>query len=352
MPEPIPPGPWRARLKRVPGLAPAVRWARAEWQRFLGAAVDVRWRAKLAVWPRAQRTGRVAQVWGDDAATRFSRLPRGWTDSDPIMWAHVFPLFGGIDWYEYIRQRFCPEPRAAGLSLCCGAGYVERDFLRRGILAACEGIDISPSAIELARREAEAAGLSERLTYRVADLERASLDSGRYDVVIGWMALHHLRRLEHVFREVRKALRPGGIFVVNEYVGPSRFQFPRRQVARIDELLSELPVELRRTPDGSVKERYQAPRLQEVVGHDPSEAVRSHRLLPLLRKHFVLAECIGYGGTFLNGLLQGIVHNFDPQNEEHRHALERLYAAERDAIDSGEFPSDYAFVIAQRPQQR
>ncbi len=46
--------------------------------------------------------------------------------------------------------------------------------------------------------------------------------------------------------------------------------------------------------------------------------------------------------------MQGIVHNFDSRNPDHREVLDQLYAAEREALQSGDLRSDFAFVVAQR----
>lgn len=335
---------WKSHLRRVPGLVCAYRWLRDGWWRM---------RAALPLGSGAKR--RIASVWGGDAVGRDSptrRAPREWLDSKEVLWGYVFPQFGGLDWYHYVAQRYCPQPRGMGLSLCCGDGHVERDFLRYGVCEAAEGVDASPDAIEVCQREAEAAGLSERLSYRVQDVERGRLRPSSYDVVVAWMALHHLRRLTHVFREVRRALRPGGVFIVNEYVGPARFQVPTRRVAVINEILQELPEELRRLRGGGIKERFDPPKLPEIIRHDPSEAVCSHRILPLLRRNFVLAECVEYGGTVLNWLLSGIVQNFRSDDAEHRKWLDRLYAAEREVLESGKFGTDFAFVIAERSEDR
>ena len=192
--------------------------------------------------------------------------------------------------------------------------------------------------------------MADRLTYETADLERTRLRRNSYDVVVAWMALHHLRGLRHVFREVRQSLKPGGIFIVNEYVGPARFQVPDRQAELINSLLAEVPEELRRKPDGELKERFARPPLWEIIGHDASEAVSSHRIMSALGRQFAVAERVEYGGTILNWLLEGIVQNFQPDSPEHRAVLDRLYAAEREVIESREFASDFAFVIAQRPE--
>jgi len=332
-------GRWRRRLTRVPGLAPAYRSLRGVWRGV---------RAGLPVGSGARE--KVSEVWGREAASRFSRPPKDWMESAEVCWEYVFPQFGGVDWYRYIVERCCPEARAVGLSVCCGSGFVEREFVKQGICEAIEGVDISPEAVEVCRREAESAGLSDRLTYRVADVERIELKPHSYDLVVAWMALHHLRRLEHVFREVRRALRPEGIFIINEYVGPARFQVPEERVAIINRILADVPESLRRTLDGEVKERFEPPQLSDIIRYDPSEAVRSDHIMPLLKQTFAVTDCIGYGGTILYWVLQGIVHNFKGDDPEHRAVLGRLYAAEREVLEGGRFGSDFAIAIALRPE--
>ena len=353
-PEPKPPVPEtrpRRALARLPGLRPAYRMLRAGWWKTKDTARDAFWRFRAALPTSAKAKGQVSTVWGQSAAGLDAGVEwqsKGWLGIDDVLWRCVFPRFGGKDWYHYLAERYCPEPRPLALSLCSGFGHIERDFLKHGICLSAEGIDVSPEAIDVSRRAAEAAGLSDRLTYRVADIERAHLEAGKYDIIVAWMALHHLRRLKHVFREVRRALKPDGIFVLNEYVGPARFQLPDRQVDLVNSALAELPDTLRRRPDGSLKDRFVRASLREIIGHDPSEAVRSHRILPLLRRHFPSLECIEYGGTILNWLLIGISQNFDSGNPDHQAVLDRLYTAEREALAGGAFSSDFAFVVARQ----
>jgi SAM-dependent methyltransferase len=331
----------RSRLKQVPGLAVAYRALRARWWRL---------RPGLPLGP-GEKT-QAGELWGarfaEQAAVASGR-PSEWLNSGQVVRGYVFQhYFGGQDWYDYVRQRYCPQPREMGLSLCCGSGVVERQLLKWGICRACEGIDISPQAIAVCRRESEAAGLS-TLSYRVGDVERVRLRPGAYDVAVGWMGLHHLQRLSRVFREVRRALRRGGIFIVNEYVGPVRFRMPERQVDLINEWLGRLPDELKRTGSGEVRRHFRPPTGAELMARDPTEAICSDQILPLLRRRFVVREQIDYGGVLLHWLLSGIMQNFDPENEEHRAWLQRLFAAEREVLNSGQLKSDFSFVIAQKP---
>ncbi len=340
---------WRDRLKRIPGLRPAYRILRAGWWKTKDTARDAFWRFRAALPTSAKAKGQVSTVWGESAAGLDAGVEwqsKGWLGIDDVLWRYVFPRFGGKDWYHYLAERYCPEPRPLALSLCSGFGHIERDFLKHGICLSAEGMDVSPEAIEVSLRAAEAAGLSDRLSYRVADIERAHLEAGKYDIIVAWMALHHLRRLKHVFREVRRALKPDGIFILNEYVGPARFQLPDPQVALINSALSSVPEELRRLPDGRCKDRFDRPLLREIIRRDPSEAVRSDRILPCLRRQLVILEHIQYGGVILDSVLQGISQNFDSGNPDHQAVLDRLYTTEREALAGGAFSSDFAFVVA------
>ena len=112
----------------------------------------------------------------------------------------------------------------AGMSLCelgCGPGWMVRLAARHGVLAA--GYDISPDMVAIARQEAEREGLEAE--FETGDME--DLDLGRrFDTCLVYDALHHSRHPELVIRSARRALRPGGRFLVVE---PNwRHQFPGR----------------------------------------------------------------------------------------------------------------------------
>jgi SAM-dependent methyltransferase len=183
----------------------------------------------------------------------------------------------------------------------------------------------------------------------VADVETLRLPPDAYDLVIAWMALHHVEHVLRLVQEVKRALRPGGVFVVNEYVGPARFQMPGAQASLINEWLMRLPEELRRTPSGEVRDGFTPPTIEEVIAADPSEAVNSDQILPALERCFSTLERTDYGGPLLNWLLHDLTQNFDPENDEHRAWLQRLFAAEREVLNSGQLKSDFSFVIAEKP---
>jgi ubiquinone/menaquinone biosynthesis C-methylase UbiE len=333
--------PLRQTLKRVPVLAPLYRTARRQW-----------WRLRDAGRARLSPKRRIAAAW--DEATRTGSAgerARAWLSCDQVLEEYVYPQLGGVSWYGYLRRFRGPQPFDLSLTLCCGEGAAERNLIRHNLCRACEGIDISPQAVAHSREAARQAGLT-NVTYRIADVERITLDPERYDLVLGWMGLHHLTRLRRVFGQVRRALRPEGVFVVNEYVGPARFQVPRAQVDLINSWLRQLPVDLRRTPSGTVRDTFVPPTVAEVVARDPSEAVSSDQILPELERQFVIAERVDYGGVLLHWLLADLTQNFDRANTEHCAWLQRLYEAEREALKSGAFPSDFTYLIVRKHETR
>ena len=338
----------------MPGLRPLYRLVRAAGWHARDCLTTLYWRARCASPLGRGPKSQVSQHWGeaviqggDDTRGQL----KGWLDCEDVLWRYVFPRLGGDDWYRHIAERYCPEPRDLALSLCCGDGHVERDFVNYGLCRNARGIDLSPQAIEACRRLTTETNLENHLSYEVGDVERCTLPQETYDLVIGWMALHHLRRLGHVFRQIQRTLKPGGLLIANEYVGPPHFQLRPEQVELADELLTTIPSELRRLGSGGpLKERCRPAGLVEMLRTDPSEGARSHQILPTLRKYLEVVEQIDYGGCVLMILLSGIAQNFDASKEDDRNLLDRLYAAEREAIESGRLSSDFTFLVA-RPRR-
>jgi SAM-dependent methyltransferase len=218
-------------------------------------------------------------------------------------------------------------------------------MIKRQIVRACEGVDISPQSVAACKEAAKANALT-TLTYRVGDVEKLALPRDTYDLVVGWMALHHLADPGRVFARVSRALRPNGVFVVNEYIGPPRFQMPDLQAKLIDEWVRKLPEELRRTSTGVIGQGFTPPTVAQVIARDSSEAIASDRILPELERHFVIVERVDYGGMLLQWILEDTAQNYDRHNSEHQAWLGRLYDAERDILRRGLLRSDFTFIIA------
>ena len=113
---------------------------------------------------------------------------------------------------EYAKRilRDCAGKRV--LEYECGTGSYAFALADRG--AAVTGIDISSTAIELARARGYP---PENPEFRLGNAEALEFADGSFDVVCGTSILHHLD-IERALRELRRVLRPGGRAVFYEPV--------------------------------------------------------------------------------------------------------------------------------------
>jgi len=97
------------------------------------------------------------------------------------------------------------------LEVGCGTGPVCCFLAGKGFRV--EGMDISPTAIIIAEREARARGL--KVTYSVGDVCRDDLEPQKYDLVVDGHCLHCIisgKDRRKALSGIRNAIRPGGYF--------------------------------------------------------------------------------------------------------------------------------------------
>lgn len=322
-----------------------------------------------------------AQHW-DQHISRFSGRKSGlfWWDVPQIM-RHINESISGdpdTDWIHHTVRQYLQDrlPLGRCLSLGCGAGQLERTLAGLNAFTRCDAYDVSEVSIGEAKRAAESAGFS-HINYRVADVNLLELQPNHYDAVWVYGAMHHFRELERVSAEIRKALKPGGLLAICEYVGPRKFQFPRRQKEIADLCLRLLPkryrailpeaVELenqpRDTSPGDVahparqapppEQQYRTqvgfPSAEEVTLDDPSESVRSDEILPVFEKDFDFVEKKECGGNIYQFLLSGIAGNFLDDSRCSQELIGMILNIEDTLIRCGELKSDFAYIAA-RPR--
>lgn len=299
-----------------------------------------------------EERGVTAEHWGDDAREKAESL-----DWQGLYWQsyvltaqHINRDISGdpaVDWLTFTKQRFFPKPVELALSLGCGYGIVERVGIDQKIAHRFVGYDISPEAVAVAAEEAEKAGVGDRIEYAAADLNTIELEPGRYGAVFAAQTLHHIEALEHLLDQIHGSLTEDGLFVVNEYVGARRFQFPDEYLPLMDGILSALPESHRRSlKDGSVKGKAVRPSEQEVYDVDPSESIRSDEILGLIEERFEIVYRADFGGTLLQFVLSDIAGNFDPADPKDVAMIDLVCLYERTLIDQGVLPSDFVYLVA------
>jgi 2-polyprenyl-3-methyl-5-hydroxy-6-metoxy-1,4-benzoquinol methylase len=90
----------------------------------------------------------------------------------------------------------------------CGPGVHSIRAARRG--AEVLGIDVSRTALDEARRRAEAAGVADRIELRQEDLTALSLPSDAFSAVFCWGVVIHIPEVGRALDELVRVLAPGG----------------------------------------------------------------------------------------------------------------------------------------------
>jgi len=116
----------------------------------------------------------------------------------------------------YLRARFSPGDLADldFLEMGCGAGSNLIWLAQKGMRVS--GVDISATALSLARRSLVAAGYADRIGRLVeCSVGCIPFEDTSFDGIVEACVFQHLQRPEReaAFREVRRLLKPGGLFV-------------------------------------------------------------------------------------------------------------------------------------------
>ena len=115
----------------------------------------------------------------------------------------------------WLHEAACAPPVGRVLEIGCGQGDGVREIARRFHPAAIDAFDLDPKQVARARaRLGGSDGASVRLW--VGDAERIAADDGVYDAVVELTILHHVPDWRRALAEVRRVLRPGGLFLFEE----------------------------------------------------------------------------------------------------------------------------------------
>jgi len=226
-------------------------------------------------WDALDKHARIDEIWMSHPLVR-ERINRR-IAGDPEVWTTT-----------WLRRRIADRlPLVRTMSIGCGTGNFERDIVRLGIVEGVTGIELSPNCVEVAMREAAAAGYSNAIDYRVGDAWKAIAEARDLDAIFFHASLHHFDHQPEMARLLARALRPGGLLYLDEYVGTARNEWRWRDLALLNFLYYQLPKSVRRVG------RIRAPINRE----DPTEAVESSGILPAIRAEFDTLEQREYGGN-------------------------------------------------------
>ncbi len=134
-------------------------------------------------------------------------------DELPFTGERFVPGTSGEIWYEHWHRYLFAAPLAAGrrvLDVACGEGYGSALLARAA--AHVTGVDVAAEAIAHARARY---GAQPNLEFRQGDCAALPLADASLDLVVSFETVEHVAAQQAFVAEVRRVLRPGGLFVLS-----------------------------------------------------------------------------------------------------------------------------------------
>lgn len=303
-----------------------------------------------AFWDEKHAWDVAIQACGEAAALDPIDYTRHW-----FLYNHSVskPLTGdcGKYWLDEIGGRhFRPRPERM-LALGCGPAFVEEQILERDFAGTIVAYDTSEVAIASARERLAGTPWADRMDLRCADFLSAGIPDASFDAVFVEAALHHFVDLEETFRLMHRVLRPGGILLFDEYVGPDLQQYPPELETLLGRINACLAPDLRRDFEtAEVRESVEACPIEVQMQRDPTEGVHASDILPLTYRYFEVIERRDYGGTIVRPLFNRILRNWrlasDPKDQT---IAQLIVLLEHELLRAGVIPTHNTIVVA-RPR--
>ncbi len=185
------------------------------------------------------------------------------------------------DWLWWFIRNMPTFPRA--LSLGSGIGLAEERLLRGGILQSLDVVDLSPQAVGVFQKRLEHQGLKIPVQARIGDLNFISFPENEYDFILINMLLHHIVNLEHLLELIRCTLKPEGLLLIYDFIGPNVWQWDEATLKEVGLAITLSKNRYPRLHFYSAKR----PEAHQVKVHSPFESVRSEEIVPILHRGFI-----------------------------------------------------------------
>jgi ubiquinone/menaquinone biosynthesis C-methylase UbiE len=260
-------------------------------------------------------------------------------------WNQLITGNSELEYPRYVVEKYLKDTNNLKLlSPGCGTGNKELKFAVLNNFISIEAFDLSPKRIAFANKTASQMSIK-NINYFVCDVHSFEFEKEKYDVVVFDSFLHHIKNLDEILLKIYNTLKDDGILIINEYAGPSRFQWTKEQLRISNEALSGLPSSYRkRLANNKIKSKIYRPGLLRMILSDPSEAANSENILSKVKTYFKPLEEKPYGGNILHLILKDISQNFIELSDESIRLLNQLFEIEDKFLAAGN-KSDFIFGV-------
>ena len=278
---------------------------------------------------------------GDDAGAERDRR-REW-NAHPVVASWIDRRTGG-PFLQWVRNAVTPVGGTM-VSFGCGAAGLEIALLESGAISHLVLVDVAEEALTVARATADAAEVTDRITFiaEAISLELVRAYASTSDVVYICDALHHFADPTAILATIADALRPGGILIGRDYVGPTHFAFDAETIAHAQQLYATLPAQLR-----SPWPELPVPDPAAVAAFDPTEAVASASIRSALVAAFPEVAITEVGGALAHLVWYGVDHDAMFEHPDADPVIEAICARDGDLTNRGIIPSAFIRFLAVR----
>lgn len=102
------------------------------------------------------------------------------------------------------------------LEIGCGIGLVCANLTEKYKWNVI-GIDVDPEQIEIAKKKYIE---NDKLRFFIADATKLSFEDNEFEIILSFDVLHHISTWDKVLNEVKRTLKPGGYFLINDVTLP------------------------------------------------------------------------------------------------------------------------------------
>ena len=135
----------------------------------------------------------------------------------------VISLGSDIKWRKKVIKMVLGNDPKSILDIATGTGDLAIQFASEQPEAEVTGLDISEGMLSVARKKVDGQEQFKNLSFVNGDSEALPFEDNHFDAITVSFGIRNFETLEKGLTEIKRVLRPGGIFVILETSVPSKF---------------------------------------------------------------------------------------------------------------------------------
>lgn len=242
-----------------------------------------------------------------------------------------------ISWIEFLKKQKLVNFKKA-LILNCGNGWVERELYDNSIILNAVGVEYNQDLVNECNKNKN----DRKIEYVKHDINTVNFADNSFDLIINFAACHHIRYIEKVCNNIRNWLKPDGYFIHNDYIGPQRNQYTKKQWNKMNQINNMLHL--------SVRKSLGYPDVIQMMIDDPTEAINSNRIIPVIYDLFNIDYHTKSGGAIAYEILTHNHKLFGINANQREHCVKKIMEKDLEYMkETGE--SFFHFIIARNNKE-